>query len=95
MTMALDEAHELAMKLRETAAALTALADKLVGQPRVVTEGKTPHEWVELLASHGIAVSERTLRERARALGAFNSLGNTMILLPEHIDAVFEQPSPL
>src|SRR6185369_1952641 len=57
--------------------------------PRIVADGKTPAQWVDELAGHGIEVSERTLRARARALGACKLLGSTMILLPEHIDRIF------
>ena len=57
-----------------------------------IAEGKTPAGWVAYLAEMGITVSERTLRERARATGACKLLGKTMILLPEHIDQLFEAP---
>ncbi len=61
------------------------------GMPRVLTEGKTPAQWVEFLAEHGLEVSERTLREKARSSGHFYSLGKAMILMPEHIDRIFEE----
>ena len=63
-----------------------------MGLPRVLAEGKTPSQWVVELARSGVEISERTLRERARALGACRVLGNAMILLPEHIDQIFEEP---
>jgi hypothetical protein len=61
----------------------------VVAPSRIIAEGKTPGQWVAELAARGIPVSERSLRERARALGACRLLGNAMILLPEHIDRIF------
>ena len=63
--------------------------------PRIMTDGKTPTQWVDELRSRGVEVSERALRERARRLGACKVLGNAMVLLPEHIDQIFEDPSCL
>ena len=59
---------------------------------RILQDGKTPAQWVDALAAMGVDVSERTLRERARSLGACRVLGKAMILLPEHIDLIFEEP---
>lgn len=64
----------------------------MVVAPRIIAEGKTPAQWVAELAGAGVEISERTLRERARAMGACRVLGNAMILLPEHIDQIFEEP---
>ena len=63
--------------------------------PRIMQDGKTPAQWVDELGRRGVDVSERTLRERARHLGACRMLGNAMILLPEHIDTIFEEPTCL
>lgn len=41
------------------------------------------------LAAH-LGVSERTLRETARELGAFRQFGKRMILLREDVDAIME-----
>ena len=60
--------------------------------PRVFAEGKTPEQWVAELKSKGVAISTRTLREKARRLGACCQLGRAVILLPEHIDAIFQEP---
>src|SRR6056297_155530 len=49
----------------------------------------TPKE----LAMH-LGVSERALRERARALGACRELGNRMILLPEDVRLILEDMRP-
>lgn len=58
--------------------------------PRILAHGKTPAEWVKALAQHELEVSERTLRAAARSSGNYCSLGNAMILMPEHIDRIFE-----
>lgn len=49
----------------------------------------TPKE----LAMH-LGVSERALRERARALGACRELGKRMILLPEDVHLLLEDMRP-
>ena len=61
--------------------------------PRILSEGKTPAGWVAELSAAGVEISERTLREKARQLGAYRSLGNAIVLLPEHIDQIFEEPA--
>ena len=52
--------------------------------------GKTPAQWVEIMAERGIEISERTLRERANETGAFYRLGRTMLITPAQIDTIFE-----
>jgi hypothetical protein len=52
--------------------------------------GKTPAQWVEVMAGLGIEISERTLRERANETGAFYRLGRTMLITPAQIDTIFE-----
>ncbi|WP_341863273.1 hypothetical protein [Gymnodinialimonas sp. 57CJ19] len=52
--------------------------------------GKTPAQWVEVMAEMGIDISERTLRERANDTGAFYRLGRTMLITPAQIDTIFE-----
>lgn len=54
--------------------------------------GRSPAQWVEALAARGLRISERTLRARANAAGACLKLGSQMIILPEHIDQLFEAP---
>ena len=60
--------------------------------PRIIVEGKTPEQWVEVLRERGVEISLRALKDRAREKGACRKLGNAMILMPEHIDAIFEEP---
>jgi hypothetical protein len=64
----------------------------MVALPRVMTDGKTPEQWEAALAEQGVIISARKLRSTARAIGACRMLGNAMILLPEHIDQIFEEP---
>lgn len=54
----------------------------------------TPAAAVAKLQALGITVSERTLRERARALGACRIIGKTMFLLPSDIQAILEAAKP-
>ncbi|MBB3385570.1 MULTISPECIES: hypothetical protein [unclassified Rhizobium] len=59
-----------------------------------LSEALTPHAAVAILQSKGIAVSERTLREKARKLGACRIIGKAMFLMPEDIDAIIEGAKP-
>ena len=59
-----------------------------------VSEALTPHAVVAILQSKGIAVSERTLREKARRLGACRIIGKAMFLMPEDIDAIIAAAKP-
>ena len=54
----------------------------------------SPADAVAKLADKGIRVSKRTLRLRARELGACRMFGNAMFLLPEHLDRIFAEPAP-
>lgn len=68
----------------------------MVAVPRIMQDGKTPAQWVDELAARGIEVSERTLRERARQIGAYRTLGNAIVLLPEQAQQLSEpRRSPL
>ena len=57
---------------------------------QILQLGKTPTQWVEIMAERGIEISERTLRERANDTGAFYRLGRTMLITPAQIDTIFE-----
>jgi len=54
----------------------------------------TPKALVAKFAETGITISERTLRERARQLGAYRLIGKTMFLLPEDIEVILEAAKP-
>ncbi|WP_210212010.1 hypothetical protein [Mesorhizobium sp. M2A.F.Ca.ET.043.02.1.1] len=59
----------------------------------ILENGKTPEEWVKIFkAERGVHLSARTIRENARRLGACRMLGKVMMLLPEHIDRLFQEP---
>jgi hypothetical protein len=56
----------------------------------VLDNGKTPAQWIELLAERGLRVSERTLRTKARQLAACHVLGGAMLITPQQIDRILE-----
>ncbi|WP_299479318.1 hypothetical protein [uncultured Roseibium sp.] len=58
--------------------------------PKILEAGKTPEQWAKTFAEHGIEISARTLRDKARKLSAYCGLGNAILLKPEHIDRIFE-----
>lgn len=35
----------------------------------ILDAGKTPAEWVQIMAGRGVEISDRTIRDRARELG--------------------------
>jgi len=53
--------------------------DGLIGS-QILDEGKTPAQWVKILAERGVIISERTLREKANEFGAYYRLGRTMLI---------------
>jgi hypothetical protein len=57
---------------------------------QILDEGKTPSQWIKILAKRGVDISVRTLRERANETGAFYRLGRTMLITPAQIDTIFE-----
>jgi hypothetical protein len=61
-------------------------------QSQILTIGKTPAQWVEIMATHAIEISERTLREKANDTGAFFRLGRTMLITPAQIDTITGMP---
>lgn len=59
-----------------------------------LTDAITPAAAAAKLLEAGVRISERTLRERARALGACRIIGKTMFLMPSDIDAILEAAKP-
>lgn len=53
----------------------------------------SPAEAVEILFTRGVKVSERTLREKARRIGAYREVGQAMFFLPEDLEKIME-PQP-
>jgi len=56
--------------------------------PMILEEGRSPTDWVSVLADRGLEVSERTLREKANRLGACHKLGRAMIITPDQLDTI-------
>ncbi len=59
-----------------------------------LTEAVTPAAVVAKLREAGIHISERALRERARALGACRIVGRAMFLMPSDVEALLEAARP-
>jgi hypothetical protein len=57
----------------------------------ILDTGKSPAEWQRIFAERGIVVSERSLRQKARELGACHVLGKAMIITPAQIDRILEE----
>ena len=49
----------------------------------LLMEGKTPENWAKQLLEHGVRVSPRLIRTRARETGNYYQLDNLMLLSPE------------
>jgi hypothetical protein len=60
----------------------------------VLDDAISPATAVEKLQAAGIHISERTLRERARAIGACRIIGKAMFLLPSDIDTIITAAKP-
>lgn len=56
----------------------------------LLSQGQTPEEWSRQLSHHGVRVSPRLIRSKARATGNYRQLGHLMLLLPSHIEALIE-----
>ena len=56
----------------------------------ILDSGRPPSEWVELLCTRGLIISERTLREKANRIGAYHRLGRAMIITTDQIDQILE-----
>ncbi|MGG7519646.1 hypothetical protein ACQ3G6_17360 [Allorhizobium undicola] len=54
----------------------------------------TPATAVAILAERGIKISERTLRERARQLGACREIGKALFLMPADIETILDAAKP-
>jgi hypothetical protein len=60
----------------------------------ILDEAISPAVAVAKLQAAGIQISERTLRERARALGACRVLGKAMFLMPSDLDIIVNAAKP-
>ncbi|MBB3987981.1 hypothetical protein GGQ68_004335 [Sagittula marina] len=60
----------------------------------LLMEGKTPENWAKQLLEHGVRVSPRLIRTKARETGNYYQLGNLMLLSPEQIEALLMAGRP-
>lgn len=56
----------------------------------LLTEGRTPEAWSETLLGHGVHVSPRLIRSKARRSGQFYQLGRLMLLTPAQMERLLE-----
>ena len=57
---------------------------------KILDRGKTPGQWSQIVAAHGIELSERMIRERAHKFKACYGRGKSMIITPEQFDEILE-----
>lgn len=55
--------------------------------------GQTPEAWSEELSVHGVHVSPRLIRTKARETGHFHKLGRLMLLTPDQMERLLESTS--
>ncbi|EXL10023.1 hypothetical protein BG36_07605 [Aquamicrobium defluvii] len=53
----------------------------------------SPSEAVEILWKRGVEVSERTLKERAREIGAYRQIGRAIFFTPDDLERIMEPPA--
>lgn len=58
--------------------------------PDILDKGQTPEAWSNLLKEHGVHVSPRLIRSRARETGDFFKIGRLMLLTPDQIERLFD-----
>jgi hypothetical protein len=58
---------------------------------KILREGKTPADWVKYLSTHGIEISERSLRKKANRAGACYRISRTMWITHQQINLIFEE----
>lgn len=55
--------------------------------PEALSRGRTVEAWCKALHErHGVNISARAMKKRARKSGKFMMCGKQMLLLPEHVD---------
>lgn len=57
----------------------------------ILSSGKTPEEWADIMSARGLPVSARTIRQKANRLGACHKLGRAMIITPEQLDQILSE----
>jgi len=56
----------------------------------LLNHGKTPEAWSESLKEHGVHVSPRLIRSRARQTGQFHKFGRLMLLTPVQLETLIK-----
>lgn len=56
----------------------------------LLDQGKTPEAWSESLKEHGVHVSPRLIRSKARQTGQFHKFGRLMLLTPVQLEALIK-----
>jgi hypothetical protein len=56
----------------------------------VLENAISPAEAVETLGRKGLKISERSLREKARLIGAYRQIGKTIFFLPSDLEKIME-----
>ena len=56
----------------------------------LLDQGKTPEAWSESLREHGVHVSPRLIRSKARQTGQFHKFGRLMLLTPVQLEALIK-----
>lgn len=59
----------------------------------LLAQGQTPEAWSEQLSAHGVHVSPRLIRTKARETGQFHKIGRLMLLTPAQLEALIELSS--
>lgn len=59
----------------------------------LLAEGQTPEAWSAKLRTHGVHVSPRLIRTKARETGQFHKLGHLMLLTPAQMERLIESAS--
>lgn len=56
----------------------------------LLTDGQTPEAWSKNLLRHGVHVSPRLIRSKARQTGQFFKIGRLMLLTPTQVETLFD-----
>lgn len=59
----------------------------------LLAQGQTPEAWSEELRAHGVHVSPRLIRTKARETGHFHKLGRLILLTPAQMERLIESAS--
>lgn len=60
----------------------------------LLMEGKTPENWAKCFLEHGVRVSPRLIRTKAKETGNYYQIGNLILLSPSQIEALLMPSRP-